>query len=78
MEDSGPGIPADRIQHLFEPFFTTKDAGMGMGLPISQTILENHDGTIWVESPPGSGATFHVRLPVVQPLEPPLQAVGMG
>jgi two-component system sensor kinase FixL len=78
VEDSGPGIPTDRIQHLFEPFFTTKEAGMGMGLPISQTILENHEGTIWVESPPGGGATFHVRLPVAQPAEQPLQAVGMG
>ncbi len=50
VRDNGPGIPPDRMLHLFDPFFTTKETGMGMGLPISQTILENHDGSIWAES----------------------------
>ncbi|MGA7980802.1 MAG: ATP-binding protein [Chromatiaceae bacterium] len=78
VEDNGPGIPTERIQHLFEPFFTTKETGMGMGLPISQTIVANHGGTIWVESPAGGGATFHVRLPVAQAAEQALQAVRTG
>jgi len=65
VEDNGPGIPPERMEHLFEPFFTTKETGMGMGLPISQTILENHNGCIWAESAPGRGAVFHVTLPVV-------------
>jgi hypothetical protein len=40
------------------PFFTTKETGMGMGLPISQTIIENHNGEIWAESEPGIGTVF--------------------
>jgi two-component system, LuxR family, sensor kinase FixL len=64
VEDSGPGISADRILHLFHPFFTTKEGGMGMGLAISQTIVENHDGRIWAESEPGHGSTFYVSLPL--------------
>jgi two-component system sensor kinase FixL len=54
VSDNGLGIPADRMLHLFDPFFTTKETGMGMGLPISQTILENHSGRIWAESEPGN------------------------
>lgn len=64
VEDNGPGIPPERMEHLFDPFFTTKPTGMGMGLPISQTILENHDGRIWAESTPGRGTTVHVTLPL--------------
>jgi PAS domain S-box-containing protein len=64
VHDNGPGIPPDRMAHLFDPFYTTKETGMGMGLPISQTILENHDGTIAAESEPGAGTVFRVRLPV--------------
>lgn len=64
VQDSGPGIEPERMQSLFEPFFTTKASGMGMGLPISQTILENHEGRIWAESVPRGGAVFFIRLPV--------------
>jgi C4-dicarboxylate-specific signal transduction histidine kinase len=66
VEDTGPGIPPGRMLHLFDPFFTTKETGMGMGLPISQTILENHAGRIWAESPTGGGAVFRVRLPLAE------------
>nr|WP_201068656.1 MULTISPECIES: ATP-binding protein [Thiorhodovibrio] len=69
LTDSGPGIPTARMQRLFDPFFTTKDTGMGMGLPISQTILDNHDGRIWAESNPGQGACFSIQLPVAPPDE---------
>ncbi len=62
--DNGPGIPPERMSLLFDPFFTTKETGMGMGLPISLTILEDHDGTIRAESRPGAGTTFQVELPV--------------
>jgi PAS domain S-box-containing protein len=71
VQDNGPGIPPGRMERLFDPFFTTKQAGMGMGLPISQTILENHEGRIWVESVLGRGSTFHVTLPVKAPGEGP-------
>lgn len=70
VRDSGPGISADRLLHLFHPFFTTKEGGMGMGLAISQTIVENHDGRIWAESEPGEGSIFCVALPVAEPEEP--------
>jgi C4-dicarboxylate-specific signal transduction histidine kinase len=66
VRDSGPGVEPERLKRLFDPFFTTKEGGMGMGLPISQTILENHDGRIWAESEPGQGTIFHVTLPLAQ------------
>jgi two-component system, LuxR family, sensor kinase FixL len=64
VEDNGPGIPPNRIGRLFEPFFTTKGNGMGMGLAISQTIVEGHEGRLWAESTPGVQTVFHVTLPV--------------
>lgn len=64
FRDDGVGIPPADLRNLFIPFFTTKDKGTGLGLPISQRIIENHGGTIEVRSQPGSGATFTVLLPV--------------
>ena len=63
VEDNGPGIDAEMIDHLFDAFFSTKESGMGMGLRISKKIVEAHYGELYVESEPGSGATFHVVLP---------------
>jgi len=76
VRDSGPGIAPERMSSLFEPFFTTKESGMGMGLPISRTILENHEGSIRAESVPQEGATFRVRLPVAPAARPALAAAG--
>jgi len=64
FRDSGTGIPPGDLKNLFIPFFTTKEKGTGLGLPISQRIIENHGGTIEVRSQPGQGATFTVLLPV--------------
>jgi signal transduction histidine kinase len=64
FRDSGVGIPAGDLKNLFIPFFTTKEKGTGLGLPISQRIIENHGGTIEVRSQPGEGATFTVLLPI--------------
>jgi len=64
FRDSGPGIPAEIRDHLFEPFHTSKPTGTGLGLAISYGIIERHNGTIEVESPPGGGTTFIIRLPV--------------
>jgi C4-dicarboxylate-specific signal transduction histidine kinase len=65
VEDSGPGIPADVLPCLFEPLFTTRSGGTGLGLPICQTLVEAHDGTIRAEAfEPGRGAAFVVRLPL--------------
>ena len=61
--DSGPGIQDDATEKIFEPLFTTKSAGLGMGLPISRTIAEAHDGRLWATSNPQGGATFHLELP---------------
>jgi signal transduction histidine kinase len=64
FRDTGVGIEPGDLKNLFIPFFTTKDKGTGLGLPISQRIIENHGGTIEVRSQPGEGATFTVLLPV--------------
>jgi signal transduction histidine kinase len=64
FRDTGVGIPPGDIKNLFIPFFTTKEKGTGLGLPISQRIIENHGGTIEVRSQPGEGAVFTVLLPV--------------
>jgi two-component system, NtrC family, sensor histidine kinase HydH len=64
FRDTGVGIPPGDLKNLFIPFFTTKEKGTGLGLPISQRIIENHGGTIEVRSQPGEGATFTVLLPI--------------
>jgi len=64
--DDGCGIPADRVGRIFEPFFTTKPVGegTGLGLGIALDIVQRHGGEIDVESTPGDGAVFRVRLPL--------------
>jgi PAS domain S-box-containing protein len=64
VEDRGPGIVPDASARLFDPFFTTKPQGMGMGLAICRSIVESHDGRIWVEPAAPHGAAFHFTLPV--------------
>ncbi|MEJ2693457.1 MAG: PAS domain S-box protein [Candidatus Thiodiazotropha sp.] len=63
VQDNGPGIESEAVEHLFDAFFSTKESGMGMGLPISKKIVEAHHGELAVETSPGEGATFHVILP---------------
>jgi two-component system, LuxR family, sensor kinase FixL len=65
VSDSGPGIPEHKLARVFDPFFTTKSAGMGMGLPISQTIVQSHGGQLWAENNPDGGATFRFTLPTL-------------
>ena len=66
VRDNGPGIPPDILPHLFEPFFTTKEGGhgVGLGLAISQSIIERHHGRIQVASESGRGTTFTITLPL--------------
>lgn len=63
--DTGPGIPAELLASIFDPFFTTKPEGegTGLGLYLCRTIVREHGGEILVESKPGCGANFRVRLP---------------
>jgi PAS domain S-box-containing protein len=66
IEDNGPGIPGDIRKRVFEPFFTTKTVGVGTGLGLSVSyfiVTENHGGTLQVDSAPGEGARFIIRLP---------------
>ena len=77
MKDQGVGIPQEKQAVIFERFgraHGAKYGGLGLGLTISQGIVEQHGGRIWVESRgvPGEGSTFHVWLPreVVQPGTP--------
>jgi PAS domain S-box-containing protein len=65
IEDSGPGIDPTHLPHLFDSFFTTKDSGMGLGLPISRSIIEAHDGHIRADNQSTlGGARFSFALPV--------------
>jgi len=64
VSDSGHGMTPESLALVFEPFYTTKANGMGIGLPISRTIIEAHGGRIWAESNAGRGATFRFTLPI--------------
>lgn len=65
IADSGPGIPAGKLDEIFEPFYTTKPNGMGMGLSIARTIIDAHDGKISAENNSLRGAVFRIVLPLV-------------
>jgi signal transduction histidine kinase len=68
VSDTGAGIASEVQQKIFEPFFSTKPdgKGTGLGLSIVQGIIENHGGTIAVESEVGQGTTFVIRLPMIR------------
>jgi signal transduction histidine kinase len=63
VTDSGPGIAPEDLPRVFEPYFTTKQGGTGLGLAIARRIAEEHGGRLDLESTPGRGATFTLRLP---------------
>lgn len=66
VRDNGLGMDAEHVAHLFEPYRTTKERGTGLGLMVSARIVRDHGGTIAVESTPGEGTVFTVRLPRIE------------
>jgi signal transduction histidine kinase len=62
VEDNGTGISSDIIDDIFVPFFTTKENGSGIGLSLSKQIMQNHDGTISVNSAPDKGSVFTLKF----------------
>jgi signal transduction histidine kinase len=64
ISDTGQGIPPERLSRIFDPFYTTKDKGLGLGMAITHRIIEDHKGSIDVQSQVGLGTTFTIHLPV--------------
>jgi two-component system, NtrC family, sensor kinase len=63
VQDAGPGIPAEMLPRVFDPFFTTKPRGTGLGLAVSQAIMDAHGGRIEIDSAPGRGTRVTLRVP---------------
>jgi two-component system sensor kinase FixL len=68
VADSGEGMPPEVVANLFQPYFTTKAKGTGLGLAISRSIIQEHGGSISVDSIPGQGSAFTIRLPRTEPV----------
>jgi two-component system, NtrC family, sensor kinase len=64
VSDTGRGMPENMLDRVFEPFFTTKGSGTGLGLAITHGIIQQHGGSIEVESKPGEGTAFRIHLPI--------------
>ncbi|WP_426400674.1 sensor histidine kinase [Ralstonia sp. R-29] len=64
--DNGPGVPADVLPHLFEPFFTTRAGGLGLGLPLCDTLAQRLDGALTLQNLPSGGAEAVLMLPLVE------------
>ena len=64
IEDSGPGLPVEQIKQIFTPFHTTKADGMGLGLAISKSIIDAHQGRLWAVSNETSGTIFSFTIPI--------------
>ncbi|MFL5629332.1 MAG: two-component system sensor histidine kinase NtrB [Ktedonobacteraceae bacterium] len=64
VSDTGIGMATDQLEHIFQPFFTTKAHGIGLGLPITRRLVEDHRGHLSVQSQLGYGTTIAVRLPI--------------
>jgi signal transduction histidine kinase len=63
VQDAGVGLEPQGVERLFEPFYTTKSGGMGIGLSVSRSIIESHQGRLWATPNDGPGATFSFSIP---------------
>lgn len=66
IADTGPGIAEDEAKKIFEPFYTTKEQGLGLGMPYAKKVIEQHGGTISLNSRPSEGTTISIVLPAAQ------------
>jgi len=64
VTDTGEGIPSDQVARVLEPYFSTKKGGTGLGLPTARRVAEEHGGTLTLQSDPGKGTQFMLRLPI--------------
>jgi signal transduction histidine kinase len=69
ITDTGAGMNSEQVQRVFEPFYTTKSQGLGLGMAYAKKVVEQHQGTIRIESRPGAGTTVEIELPAQQPAE---------
>ena len=67
IQDTGPGIAGENTERVFEPFFTTKPTGMGLGLSICRTVVQDHGGSLRLAKSDASGCVFEVALPIAAP-----------
>jgi two-component system sensor kinase FixL len=65
VRDHGIGLTSDELVKIFQPFYTTKREGLGMGLPISRSIVEAHGGKLWAENNADRGATLYFTVPAM-------------
>jgi C4-dicarboxylate-specific signal transduction histidine kinase len=75
VRDSGVGLHPESLESLFDPFYTTKSGGMGVGLFVSRSIVERHQGRLWAEPNDGPGASFSFSIPCSQPTDDAADAV---
>ncbi len=72
IQDTGHGIPEDKLKKIFEPFYTTKSNGTGLGLAVSYGIIKNHQGTVKVLSKNGTGTLITITLPIMEKMVTPI------
>jgi signal transduction histidine kinase len=76
VKDSGPGLAPASLERLFEAFYTTKPGGLGMGLSICRSIIEAHEGRVWVTANLPQGAVFQFTLPLERDETVPAEHAG--